>query len=658
MKKLRTIKRGSISVYLILLLNIGLLAQDFDSHIVDSTFIGAAGIHTADIDNDGFCDIIAAGWEGNTITFYKSNGTFPLSWTKIIIDDDFNGASYVSIGDINGDGAIDVIASAFDDDELAWWSFENGIWLKYLIIDGFDEAHEVMAYDIDEDGDLDIIGVSAGLNEISWFENNGIYTEEWIKHLIVDDFSGARSVDVGDIDGDGDIDLAGAALLDNEVAWWRNDGGSPIQFTKVSINTSFTYSHKVQIVDVDQDGHLDILGTAYGNGIKWWKNGGEDPVQWTMKPVSGFGTAVVAAALDYDNDGDNDIVGTSQGSSRIAKWENEGDNELTWYYDWIENFGGVWPLHYGDLDNDGDLDLVAGGNSANQIRWYENDLIENEIVADFDGNQYQTVSIGNQVWFKQNLKAVHYSDGTEITEVWTYDDMEENADLYGRLYTWNAAMNYTTLQGAQGVCPDGWHVPTDSDWSELGSFLGGDQVAGGKLKETGTENWWSPNTGATNETGFSALPSGEYDNVEYRLKGETMVAWSSTETSSTKCLYRYISYDDAQLHTYNFYKNFRYSVRCIKDEIVGVNEKGEMERAGLIIHPNPAKDFVSIDFDLFAKSEQVEVSIYSGRGVLVDSFVSKSSENRMINISNLAKGAYVLQVLTEEHVYSKTFIKM
>ena len=150
-------------------------------------------------------------------------------------------------------------------------------------------------------------------------------------------------------------------------------------------------------------------------------------------------------------------------------------------------------------------------------------------VIDIDGNIYQTVKIGDQIWMAGNLKVTHFPDGSviplvednaywnsletnELAYCW-YNNEINNRDLYGGLYTWAAAMNGQSSSIAnpsqvQGICPDGWHLPSDAEWTQLFNFLGGTSVAGGKLKEAGTINWSSPNTGATNESGFTALPSG------------------------------------------------------------------------------------------------------------------------------------------------------
>ncbi|HRX25145.1 MAG TPA: fibrobacter succinogenes major paralogous domain-containing protein, partial [Chitinophagales bacterium] len=142
---------------------------------------------------------------------------------------------------------------------------------------------------------------------------------------------------------------------------------------------------------------------------------------------------------------------------------------------------------------------------------------------------------------------------------------------YGVLYNWPAAMDgdvssSSNPSGVQGICPSGWHLPSDAEWTTLTDYLGGIDVAGDKMKEEGTSHWTSPNTGATNESGFSALPGG------YRLPGGTFnyvgsygFWWSSTQSSAYNTWYRYLYYSYSGVNRYNNNKSFGYSLRCIRD---------------------------------------------------------------------------------------------
>ncbi|MBN1597118.1 MAG: fibrobacter succinogenes major paralogous domain-containing protein [Bacteroidales bacterium] len=203
---------------------------------------------------------------------------------------------------------------------------------------------------------------------------------------------------------------------------------------------------------------------------------------------------------------------------------------------------------------------------------------DDDTITDADGNIYTSVTIGSQVWMVENLKTTKYNDGTGITLItdnseWRnttapaycwYDNNISNKELFGAFYSWNAV-------NTEKLCPSGWHVPTLTELDELIEFLGGESVAGGKLKATGTIEgadglWYQPNTDATNETGFSALPGGmrAADFYDFNYGG---VWWLSTEYSPERAHAYYINYDSGaiNLNDDGFAKYHGYSVRCIKD---------------------------------------------------------------------------------------------
>ena len=196
--------------------------------------------------------------------------------------------------------------------------------------------------------------------------------------------------------------------------------------------------------------------------------------------------------------------------------------------------------------------------------------------TDGDFNIYPVVTIGTQTWMAENLKTTKYNDGTAIPNVtdnatWSttssaaycdYFNNFTNSNTYGRLYNW-----YTVAStNPKKVCPTGWHVPTDPQWATLSTYLGGEGVAGGKLKETGTTHWLTPNTGATNVTGFTALPGG-YRNTSgtFGLIGNTGYWWSATAGSSTYSWYYYIYFGNSNLTRLDHENHFGSSVRCLKD---------------------------------------------------------------------------------------------
>ncbi|MCX6258902.1 MAG: hypothetical protein NTW49_13545 [Bacteroidia bacterium] len=209
-------------------------------------------------------------------------------------------------------------------------------------------------------------------------------------------------------------------------------------------------------------------------------------------------------------------------------------------------------------------------------------------ISDYDGNIYNTIKIGIQCWMKQNLATTHYANGTsmvdgtnagDITDDWStkywfvYNNDLSNKTTYGLLYTWAAAMNgffssETIPSGVPGPCPYGWHIPSYSEWFWLVDTLGNDSYTGGKLKETGTNYWNEPNTGATNESGFTALPGGYRNSTgNFANKGNDGYWWSTTEDSeypSMKANYLSVVYSDAKAYQPVEMKYMGYYVRCLR----------------------------------------------------------------------------------------------
>jgi len=189
-----------------------------------------------------------------------------------------------------------------------------------------------------------------------------------------------------------------------------------------------------------------------------------------------------------------------------------------------------------------------------------------------DGQFYTTVQIGTQCWMAENLNTgTLISGGTNsanngIIEKYCYADDTNNCNTYGGLYQWNEAMQYNSTQGVQGICPFGWHFPTDTEWTNLGDNLGGSGVAGGKVKEAGTTHWQSPNTGATNSSGFTGLPGGNLGNSgTFNYLSTNAFLWSSTEYTSTEVRCRRLQYYNDNLSFYEYLKTLGFSVRCLKN---------------------------------------------------------------------------------------------
>jgi uncharacterized protein (TIGR02145 family) len=193
----------------------------------------------------------------------------------------------------------------------------------------------------------------------------------------------------------------------------------------------------------------------------------------------------------------------------------------------------------------------------------------------FDGYTYSSIVLGNgQEWMAENLRTTVYANGDPIPNVtdsaqWTnltsgawvhYNNDSQYETPYGKLYIWY------TVADSRNVCPTGWHVPSDAEWTVLSDYLGGEVVAGGKMKSTGTQSWLSPNIDATNESGFSGLPGGyRIGYAPFLYLGAFGGWWSSTEGNTANAWYRGLVYDIGNIDRGNLSKLSGFSVRCLRD---------------------------------------------------------------------------------------------
>ena len=196
------------------------------------------------------------------------------------------------------------------------------------------------------------------------------------------------------------------------------------------------------------------------------------------------------------------------------------------------------------------------------------------LKASSDAAFLPTIVIGTQQWMEKNLDVVTYRNGDIIPQVtdatewaalttgaWCYYNNDvANGAIYGKMYNWYA------VNDPRELAPTGWHVPTDAEWTTLTTTLGGDSAAGGKMKSVGTTRWTTPNTSATNESGFSGHPGGYRNNFGTFFNiGNYVFWWSSTQNDTTVVWYRFLNYNIGNAYSYYTYKNYGFSVRCLRD---------------------------------------------------------------------------------------------
>lgn len=340
------------------------------------------------------------------------------------------------------------------------------------------------------------------------------------------------------------------------------------------------------------------VGTAYGEQVAFTTSDTpKDLPALTTSPPTGISENSASSGGNISSDGGDSVVarGVCWSTSRDPTISDPHTSDGSGTGEFISSITGLDPsttYYIRAYATNG-----VGTAYGDQVSFSTLEI--STTVTDYDGNEYQIVEIGYQTWMAENLRTTHYADGTQIPHVedqtaWgdftttdkgycIYSNNESYTVSYGALYSWAAAMNgasssHLNPSGVQGVCPSGWHLPSDAEWRQLELFLGlsreeADDTgwrgtdAGGKLKETGTVHWKDPNTGATNESGFTAMPGG-WRNTAGTFMNRTLDGryWTSTDHGGVQPWYRRLNYEKTGIYRDDYqWTGEGYSVRCLKD---------------------------------------------------------------------------------------------
>jgi hypothetical protein len=455
--KLLSLQRAAVLTALAIMLLVcgialsltGVYAGDsvtFTRHSVDNACGSAFAVYPADLDGDGDLDVIGGGGlirneaHNDDFAWWENNGM--LTFIRHSIDEGFESVRSVWAEDLDCDGYADVLATAYWQNQIAWWKNEpqpdgTVVFTKHIIDGGFYRAHFVSVEDVDRDGDPDVLGAAPGADTIAWWENEPQLDATLVltKHVVSDQFDGAYTVYAGDLDDDGDMDILGAAYGQHEIAWWKNDGDQN-STKQAPIESGYLEAHYAYPADIDDDGDLDIIGTVYLLGdVSWWRNDLQPDGTGTFTkqdPIDNqFDGAHAVHVGDIDQDGDLDIVGSAHLADAIAWWENMGpqsDGTLGFtkhvFPEVVDGAGGVYAI---DLDSDRDLDILSAALHAHEISWWENTM----------PSQRFFVVLGQEgIWLKQGASVTSGDIGANIDSEGPYlSDGVEVAIGYGVLFS-------------------------------------------------------------------------------------------------------------------------------------------------------------------------------------------------------------------------------
>ena len=384
----------------------------FSEHLIAGNYAYAYGIGAADLDQDGDLDLTSADYTPHNMLYLFENDGRADFKRLFIQKDDPERLERHMIGDVDGDGDLDVVIVKNLRGHLLW--FENSgtptdgkLWSRHVITTDLPGAYDVALADFDQDGDLDVAASSwVKANQFAWFENDGTPTEgTWKKHMIEDDVAETRTMRAADFDGDGDIDLLGTGRKVKQVIWYENQLGMRSQASADDPGSIVWIKHLIDDkspcpahgnpADIDGDGDMDVvmaLGFYYrpgsnnpgastnrdDNQVVWYENDGQPAAGLWNKHVIGprFDDAFEAVAADLDGDGDVDVAATSwRNPGRVAWFENQGDPKSPWTKHLLkENWRSANQVIIADLNGDGRPDIVAcAEHGAYELRWWRNE---------------------------------------------------------------------------------------------------------------------------------------------------------------------------------------------------------------------------------------------------------------------------------------------
>ena len=352
-------------------------------HEVQEDFDQTRSVHAADVDGDGDVDVLGAARGDDEIAWWENRVGDGTLWQRRVVASSFDGANSVFAADVDGDGDTDVLGAAVLADAIVWWENVTGdglAWAEHSVTEVFDGAYSVFAADVDGDGDTDVAGATQSADSITWWENINGDGSAWTEHTVGTGFDGAASIFASDLDGDGDIDLLGAAQFADDITWWENVLVDGTLWTEHTVEGDFDGANSVRAADLDDDGDLDVLASAeFADDITWWENAGGDGTVWTEHTVAGdFDGAQSVYAADVDGDGDLDVLGAARSADAITWWENTAGDGTVWTEHSVADFfDGARSVFAADLDGDGDSDVLAGQDISvlgpkDTVTWWKN----------------------------------------------------------------------------------------------------------------------------------------------------------------------------------------------------------------------------------------------------------------------------------------------
>ncbi|MBN2586601.1 MAG: VCBS repeat-containing protein [Candidatus Fermentibacteraceae bacterium] len=402
---------------------------------VDTSIFHAYTVDAGDLNGDGFTDIAGGGDVPDGFCVYYGDGSG--GWDRVSICAAAEGVTGCDIADINTDGHPDLLCTTYFGAQVLLYLNDGSpepVWTEQVICDNFDGGHDVEAFDMDGDGDRDILAAAAEADRITWWRNDGGSPIQWHEQDIATDVDYPCRIQALDLNGDSCMDVVASMWTDGSVvSWYGSGGGSPV-WTEELVYHPISGAHCVRACDIDDDGDHDLVVSALGGGnLILMRNGGGNPVQWTREYVSPQAACGYARPGDIDGDGDWDILSCSFGAGG-AWWYENIDSGTSWVQHEITGGTGSMACSLpADVDSDGDLDVIVTCNSTNRILWCE--------LTEFRSDGWLIGSIldtaGEPQWASLDWDALEPA-GTDLAVSYRTSD---NASAMG---DWSSPLHYPT----------------------------------------------------------------------------------------------------------------------------------------------------------------------------------------------------------------------
>lgn len=378
MQATRSINRNFLMIFLFLLFCCNISAQFGEQQVISTEANGIRYVEPADLDGDGFLDVLSASSFDNKIAWYKNlDGTGNFGGQQVI--GLLNQTIHLSTGDLDGDGDEDVVAVSFALDLVVWYENINGSGVfssRQTISNTLQGAYYSEVVDVNGDGFLDVVASGSQFEEIYWYKNEDGLGNFSSAIVVALDSNVGREFVMKDLDGDGDLDAAMVSAQSETLSWVENVDGLGAFGSPIPLNSTFLANTHVLSEDLDGDGDYDLVtASPTMDEVAWYRNeDGQGNFSDKIIVNEGASEAYRLALTDVDNDGDMDVIVTYLFISELILWYENTDG--------LGSFGppieittsveGISTVAVADLDNDGDMDLLSSSQVDDKVAWYEN----------------------------------------------------------------------------------------------------------------------------------------------------------------------------------------------------------------------------------------------------------------------------------------------